>query len=150
MDRLVSWYALIGKTLYGTKTDIKYLQDPESDHWKKFDSFLESWSKLEFEYQGVTKKKLSQYDQISDKNDQLLVQEIGRFENFTEDAQRLLSRIDLTFKPETRKNSSWHYHYSHYYSDYGRELVAHAYPNDVHKLNYHFQQENEIHPLNTQ
>ncbi len=79
-DRFVSWYALIGKTLNGTNL----CMDPSSDHWKQFDQFLDSCSKLEIQIDGVPRKELSQWAQLTGRNGQLLVDEVGRFESFAE------------------------------------------------------------------
>lgn len=137
-DRLVSWYALIGKTLHGSNISDDKLKDPASEHWKQFDSFLEEWSKLEFQIGGVCYKELSQWDQISDQGGRLLVDDIGKFESFDIDVHRIFNKAGLIYSPQAKLNQSLHHHYSVYYSDFGRDLVESVFQDDVKKLNYSF------------
>lgn len=59
-------------------------------------------------------------------------QEIGRFENLQDDFLSIMSRLDVAetdamrteFDNQTRANVSRHSHYSHYYDDELRDLVA--------------------------
>jgi hypothetical protein len=138
-ERFVSWYALIGQTRYGDTVDRSALVDPESDHWKDFDAFLESWSAEEFEVEGAVRRRLSQWAQLSDAEGTLLTDDIGRFESATEDLHRLFARIGLNCPPRPVINSSQHQHYSVYYSDFGRELVERVFREDVVGFGYCFE-----------
>lgn len=137
-DRFVSWYALIGKTLYGSNVSDDELRDPAFKHWKQFDSFLELWSKLEIQIDGIWYKELSQWDQISDQGGRLLVDDIGKFETFDIDVHRIFKKAGLIYYPQAKLNQSLHHHYSIYYSDFARDLVESVFQDDVKNFNYSF------------
>jgi hypothetical protein len=137
-ERFVSWYALIGQTRYGDTLDRSALVDPESGHWTGFDAFLESWSAEECEVDGVVRRRLSQWAQLSDAKGSLITDDVGRFENAPEDLQRLLARIGLSCPVPPVVNASQHEHYSVYYSDFGRELVGQVFREDVLGFGYRF------------
>ena len=83
-DRFVSWYALIGQVTRQLATDCEDLANPKSEHWKQFDDFLESWSCQEIEIDGIRRRRLSQWAQLTDAKERLLVDDFGRFETLDE------------------------------------------------------------------
>lgn len=138
-ERLVSWYALIGQTRFGDAVDLATLSDPDWEHWKNFDAFLESWSAEEFEFNGVIRRRLSQWAQLSDADGRLLTDDIGRFENAPQDLQRIFARIGVNLSSLPIVNASRHGHYGDYYSNFGRELVAQVFQDDVKGFGYRFE-----------
>lgn len=136
-DRLMSWYALIGKLEHNGGPAM--LLDPASAHWKGFDAFLEKWSAEEVRIDGVRRRKLSQWAQLADAEGHLLIDDVGRFETLAEDAARLFARMGLDRPPLPKMNTAPHHHYSLYYSDFGRELVAHAFREDAERFDYRFE-----------
>lgn len=140
-DRFVSWYAMIGKTLKGANMCKDEIMDPSTLHWKQFDQFLNCWSKLEINIDGVPRKELSQWAQLTGRDGQLLVDEVGRFESFMDDAKSIFSKFGLTFTSQPKINESPHHHYSVYYSNYGRELVESVFQDDIKNFDYSFSYE---------
>lgn len=138
-ERFVSWYALIGQTRFGNEVDHSTLIDPEWEHWDGFDAFLESWSAEKFELDGVARLRLSQWAQLSDVEGRLLTDDIGRFENAPRDLDRIFSQIGISLSSLPKINTSRHRHYSAYYSDFGRELVAQVFTDDVEGFGYCFE-----------
>lgn len=64
---------------------------------------------------------------------------IGRLETFSTDLPYVLGIIgakDLNYK---HKNRSDHLHYSHYYTDETREIIARKYKDDIEIFGYHFE-----------
>lgn len=138
-DRFVSWYTVLGQAKHAAQTDRAMFIDPESEHWKGFDAFLELWSAEEVLMDGVVRHRLSQWAQLVDGEGKLLTDDFGRFETFVEDAVRLLTKAGLPCGSLSTINSSQHHHYSVYYSDFGRELIAQVFPEDIVNLGYRFE-----------
>lgn len=66
---------------------------------------------------------------------------IGRFENFAEDLQYVLSMLGINDVPLEHKNSSKHEHYSHYYTERTKNIIARKYKADIAAFNYQFEVE---------
>ncbi len=124
-ERFVSWYALLGRASRPS------VADPDSAAWQGFDVFLGSWADQVVRLGPVSRRRLSQWRQLTDADGTLLTDDIGRFETFAEDAPRLLARAGIEQPRPPIINAASHEHYSFYYSEYGRELVASVYPEDV-------------------
>lgn len=142
-DRFVSWYAMIARATLVNHHCLERLADPVNDHWNSFDSFLDNWSGETVQIDGVPRPKLSQSAQLSDAGGKILTDEIGRFESLAEDIVRLFARIGIECPEIPRINTSVHHHYSAYYSDYGRELVAEIFKEDVERFGYQFENNGE-------
>ena len=67
----------------------------------------------------------------------LLVDFIGRFENLTEDADRIGKKVFFDFPLEHRMKSC-RKHYTEYYDDETRELVSNYYAKDIEYFGYEF------------
>jgi hypothetical protein len=64
---------------------------------------------------------------------------VYRFENFATDTADLLGRLGInTDIPKI--NTSEHRHYSHYYTDRTRDIIARVYADDIRQFNYTFEQ----------
>ena len=138
-DRFVSWYALMSQAKYGDDLTHTALIDPDAKHWQGFDAFLEAWCAQRTTIAGVSRRSLCQWAQLADADDVLLTDDIGRFETYSEDAIRLLANANLSAREIQRTNASQHLHYSVYYSEFGRELIAYTFPEDVENLGYQFE-----------
>jgi hypothetical protein len=138
-DRFVSWHALIGKTQLGNKTEPAVIAEPDHEHWKGFDEFLERWAADEYEIEGVRRCSLSQWAQLSDLEDKLLADKIGRYETLNDDFANIIRDLELPLQPLSLINHSPRQHYSLYYSDFGRELVGHHYRQDIAGFGYRFE-----------
>lgn len=64
---------------------------------------------------------------------------IGRLENAEEDFSKICEKLDVP-KPDSmlRKNVTEHKHYTEYYDDETREIVADLYKDDIDRFNYKF------------
>ena len=69
--------------------------------------------------------------------DTLLVDFVGRFERFAEDAHRTFKRLGVT-KPLPHAKRSRRRHYHHYYDTTTRDLVAEIYADDIATFGYEF------------
>lgn len=66
---------------------------------------------------------------------------IGRLENFNEDLKFLLSVIGLKDQEIPHKNRSEHKHYSTYYTERTKEIIAQKYKEDIETFGYTFEVE---------
>lgn len=137
-DRFVSWYALIAQAQYSGNSNRSELVNPASKHWQGFDSFLENWCAQLTQIDGTPRRQLSQWAQLVDADNVMLVDDIGRFENYAVDATRLLAKAHMDTALLPKINPSQHLHYSVYFSAFGRELIENAFPEDIANFGYQF------------
>jgi len=83
---------------------------------------------------GATK---FQKDMLVDNQGRIAVDEIGRFENLSEDFQRISARMGIN-AVLARRNSSPHTDYRDYYDDYCKKLVATNFAEDIELFGYTF------------
>lgn len=64
---------------------------------------------------------------------------LGRFETFEEDLKYILSILKLDYVPIPKKNISKHQHYSHYYNEGSKNIIAKKYKKDIKNFGYQFE-----------
>ena len=138
-DRFVSWYSLMAAVKHSAKPNCAAPIVHDTEHWHVFDAFLENWCAQEVQIDGVRRRQLSQWAQLVDADGVLLVDDIGRFENYTPDAIRLFANAHIDAGLLPTLNASKHLHYSAYYSAFGRELIENVFPEDISNFGYQFE-----------
>lgn len=120
-------------------SDSKSLSDPDADHWKGFDAYLDTALKETIIIDGAERLAMSQFHQLSDSSEALLTDRLARFENLADDVSRILVEANLRCPPRPTIHQSHHLHYSAYYSDYGRQLVGDVLKHDIDLFSYRFE-----------
>jgi chondroitin 4-sulfotransferase 11 len=138
-DRLVSWFSFISSISPASELRSGSQADPDSPHWHEFDAYLDAVLKETCTIDGAERLVMSQFHQLADAEEQLLTNDVGRFETLTDDALRLFGMSGLRCPPLQKLNSSTHLHYSKYYSEFGRELVSDLLKDDIEHFGYRFE-----------
>jgi hypothetical protein len=79
-----------------------------------------------------------QYKFICDENGGSMVDFVGRFERLAEDFDEVCRRAGLEPRRLPHKKKSKHRHYTEYYDDETRKIVAEFYARDIEKFGYRF------------
>jgi hypothetical protein len=108
----------------------------ENEH-PTFDHFIAQDLEYTQRQQSIHQHLLPNYDFIY-MNDVCKMNFVGRYENLQNDYDTL---CDMINKPKSKlkiKNSTYHNHYSEYYSEQTKKLLVSKYANDIQYLDYTF------------
>lgn len=144
-DRLVSWYTMIQekgtmtwyKRIFGMRRYNDLTQYVLANA-NSFDDFIYKCRDTINDIDGKKSILYNQLDYVSDKNGDLIVDFVGRFENLGEDSQTVFSSLGLVGVSLPHKNSSKHKNYRTYYTDETREEVSKMYAKDIEFFGYEF------------
>jgi chondroitin 4-sulfotransferase 11 len=164
-DRLVSWYQMIrhdGRLLPWYKrlsyemirksgkvfpSSQRFLQ---KKHYKplwqyvlrnssEFDQFLFNCTDILDDVDGKRSFMYNQLDYIADENGEIIVDFVGKYENLAHDISAVLKALRVENRPLPHVNKSQHRHYSEYYTEETKNLVAERYSRDIKFFGYQFE-----------
>jgi hypothetical protein len=123
-DRLVSWHKLLRKINPANQFSLEeFINDQEE---------LEAASKDTFGF------FLNQVDYLTDLQDNLRVNLIGRFENYLEETERIFNKISVQVFEVPIENATSKDDYRKYYTDQLAERVSLLCHKDIKMFNYKF------------
>lgn len=138
-DRLVSWYTMIQERLTRkSRPLVNQLWQYMLDNSNSFEEFILNCHEPINDRDGIKSFWFNQLDFLTDASGHLGVDFIGRQETFQEDTTRLFQHLGLSLPPLIHHNRSQHQHYSLYYSDRTRDVVAEGYQRDIEYFGYTF------------
>jgi len=113
-------------------------------HQKKIKLSFEQWIRKASEDPSILSpviRKLFKNGQrgwITNDQDKIIVDFVGKFENLSDDWKHICQQIGLE-KELKLYNSSQHQHYSYYYTEETRKIVAAIFQKDIEMFNYTFE-----------
>ena len=140
-DRLVSWYAMIREQDAATNRFWEYVRRRA----RSFEEFLLHCTDTVEDHDGRKSILFNQLDYLTDERGEVIVDFIGRYESLEQDAAPLFRRLNVNaVLPHV--NGSRHGHYSAYYTDRTRDLVALRYRRDIDHFGYTFEAQRPFAP----
>ena len=139
-DRLVSWWSMIdGQRAHIENTGqanifFKYVLENATT----FEEFICNCQNEINDTDGIKCIFRNQIDYLTDDNEKMIVDFIGRFENLSTDFATVTTKIYGTPKNLPIVNSSHHAAYQSYYTHHTQQLVADAYARDIKAFGYTF------------
>lgn len=104
------------------------------------DWLIEAFEKKNPAYINVYSMFINQYDWISDYDDNLLVDFVGKFENLGDDIKYVKEKLGIDRElPVIRKSSR--NHYSGYYDEESKMIIEKYFKKDIECFNYKFESE---------
>lgn len=161
-DRLVSWYSMISdegtppsRRPLSKKMEKRHLRQARRREQRRnqnllwryvlensstFDEFIRKCTgKIEIK-EGISYSfTYNQLDYVSDRDGNLLVDFIGRFENFQSDLHEVSNRLGIELRFVPHNNPSPHRHYSSYYTPETEQIVRERFKRDIEYFGYEFE-----------
>jgi hypothetical protein len=135
-DRLVSWYSMVTTMPREGNELWRYVHDNSST----FEEFIYNCTDEVEIKDGVHYSfAYNQLDYVTDDHGNLLVDFIGRLENFDRDLQEVFRRIGFELETVPHKNRSGHQHYSTFYTPDTELIVRERFKRDIEYFGYEFE-----------
>ena len=131
-DRLVSSFFYLKQGGVNVKDKIdsnRYLSD-----YSSFEDMVVNWNESLFNQLHF----MEQYKWIHDGNGELMPDFIGKLENIQQDFDTVCDKIGIPQQKLPHKNKSKHKHYTEYYDEETKQLVAETYAKDIEYFGYKF------------
>jgi chondroitin 4-sulfotransferase 11 len=151
-DRLVSWYTMIDEARKGvadgTAEPMTRRLIKKNNLFKyvlrcgpTFDEFVINCTEKQWMGNGYYSFTFNQLRYLTDKNGEVLVDFIGRFENFAQDISHVFDKLGLEASQLEipHENRSAHSHYSEMYTPETREIVRKRFRRDIEFFGYEFE-----------
>lgn len=134
------WSKMVSDYLWMTNLD------ESSNGYRRKGAFLEYLNnENDFDLENLKKETFYRYDHILPQTDFVLnnkgermVDFIGKFENLQEDFNVICDKIGIPRQQLPHTNKSQHKHYTEYYNNQTREIVAEKYAKDIEYFGHEF------------
>lgn len=138
-DRLVSWWSMIDAMRPNLASgQANVFQRFVLTRAATFDEFLLNCDQAIEDDDGRKHIFQNQIDYLTDADGSLLVDFIGRFEDFSDDLRFVCERTGADISSLERRNNSRHRPYREYYSEGSAAFVARRYTKDIAAFGYSF------------
>lgn len=139
-DRLVSWWSMIDavRPAFVAGRPLNRFQRYVLSNAATFSEFLRNCTEEIEDADGRKSILRNQVDFLSDESGRLLVDCIGRFENFQNDFDTVLKMAGIAPPELPHVNKSRHEHYRSYYGASDREYVREKFKEDIDRFSYRF------------
>lgn len=135
-DRLVSWYVMVTTVRRPGNELGRYVHDNSST----FEEFIHNCTdEIEIRKGVCYSFTYNQLDYVTDEEGNLLVDFIGRLENFDEDVREVFRRIGVDLDKIPRDNRSDHKHYSTFYTPETEMIIRDRFKRDIEYFGYEFE-----------
>lgn len=147
-DRLVSWYSMIeGNRPKIPVYRIPGVKRPKQALWRyvlrrasTFEQFVDGCTDTIDDWDGKKSFVRPQTDFLCDASGERIVSFVGRFENLAEDYATVREHLGLEQRDLGHERfRSKHTHYSDYYTDRTRDIVAERFRSDIEAFGYEFE-----------
>jgi Sulfotransferase family len=135
-DRLVSWYSMVTNFRKEGNELWRYVHD-NSSNFREF--IYNCTDEVEIKKAVYYSFAYNQLDYVTDEYGNLLVDFIGRLENFDEDVHEVFDRIGVELETVPHKNRSRHQHYSAFYAPDTEMIVRERFKRDIEYFGYEFE-----------
>lgn len=138
-ERLVSWYNLINSRpgFAHQKPNQQALLEGQNLQ-QDFEMFVENWLSETWLVDGVEHRRASQYSQLCDRNYELLVNQVCRFESLNNDITKVIDSIGIKIPFSDCLNASTPCIYQHYYNAVSKDMVTKLCADDIENFSYQF------------
>ena len=139
-DRLVSWYSMIehNKGKYRNK-----LWDYVICNSSNFEEFILKCTDVIDDLDGTKSFAYNQVDYRLDSHGEFVMDFVGKYETFERDVEKVFMQLGVPNVKVPRLNQSQHKHYSQYYTQETKEIVAERFKKDIDMFAYTFNKYNE-------
>tara|TARA_Y100000310_G_C20552192_1_gene748657 strand:+ start:306 stop:866 length:561 start_codon:yes stop_codon:yes gene_type:complete len=130
-DRLVSSYVYLKNGGMGSKLDMD-AKEKYIDNFKTFKDFVLNIDQTGLPNQQHLRQQTFWIDRELDF--------IGKFENLQQDFNKVCDKLDILKQELPHTNKTNHKHYTEYYDDETRQIVAEKYAKDIEYFGYEFRE----------
>lgn len=152
MGTAITLKAFVGKKIWNDSFKFCFVRNPWDravSMWKYINLKRNRWQQLSFSEFLEQPKDLNpaerwhsttQLFHITDENGNIMADFIGRFENLQEDVNRVCEKCGIKKSQLPHMNKTEHKHYTKYYDDKTREIVAKKFKGDIECFGYKFEE----------